>query len=501
MGPSSRAALCVGLASLLAWTGSSAQASTCADICPGTGACSFNTEKTVSPGSVLDCAGRDITIGGLGNLKVVNGGFKLIAKNVTVEGTHAASGIITAVEGAGGSPGSIELLLSGWLFLQGKLRANGTTNGGTIRVQAVGDITIPDVGTDGIEALGTALDADGGDIVVRTNGTLIVEDPILADGGGGESAGGNIVLRAGGNITTSTDGHISAYGRQGGGGDIAITAAGTVLLQEHVKAEGVADASDGGTVSIRADGSLAVANDISVNGAVNVSGGSASGGSVELSAGCGGISIASYVYATGGSASAESNGGFIDVESSGPVTVGAGGGLYAPALSTLGTGGAIDISSGGLVTIGNTAVIDARGGSSPPAAGGRIGLRACTVNVASGAVMDVRGFGGGSITLGASKLPPSSGAQPLVVSPGAAVRAAAGGGAPGTIRVTPLRRKDGVCSNGPACQLNSDCTIGCQTGSCLAANPDVAGVTSQFDIAPLLISEEKLPSCAAVCAP
>lgn len=477
----------------------SAHATTCGEICPGTGACSFNDLRAVTAGSVLDCSGRDITIEGLGNLKVVDGSLTLIARNLTVDGTTAASGTITAVEGPLGIPGTLNLQLTGWLNLAGKLRANGTKRGGIIKLYAQGNITLTDIGSDGIEALGTSLTAEGGQIYVNTEGSLAISDPILADGGGGaDAAGGRIDIHANGNITTDTDGHISAYGRGGGGGEISVSAKGNVVLYEHLKAEGIGSAGDGGSVFVTAGQGITVANEISVMGGVGVSNATAVAGSVELTAGCGGVALNSSIRATGGQISAGDNGGSIAIQSGGPITVSAGVTLDAHALSADGDGGAIDLAADSLITVAGTAVLNASGGSTS-GTGGAVLVRGCRLNVASGATLNATGFNGGDVRLGSTKLP-STGTSPLVVSSSAQVHAAgATAGTAGFIGVMPIRMKSGACSNNGDCQLNTDCTHGCETGTCSTATPDTAGVTTQFDVAIERADDPSLPSCSTAC--
>ena len=71
----------------------------------------------------------------------------------------------------------------------------------------------------------------------------------------------------------------------------------------------------------------------------------------------------------------------------------------------------------------------------------------------------------------------------------------------GRIAVAPLVAQKGECSNNSTldCQTDQDCVVGCQTGDCLYANPDLQGVVTQFDVAPVTYSDRSLGECQATC--
>lgn len=292
----------------------------CADLCLTATNCTIAATFDIVPGSTIDCSGRELTLTTFGVLRVTGGSFTLRAAKLTVNGS---GGTITAIQDATGNPGAVTVDVAGDFALSGKIRANGDKGGGRVAVMVGGNMTIPESGTDGIEALGLSTAGGGGRIDVDVTGSLTVYDPILADSGAsGLIAGGQIRLRAGGDILTDLDGHISAFGRSAGGGEIEVVAGGDVVLREHLKAEGLGSVADGGQVEVTAGDYLNVAADISVMGGVNVGGGSANGGTVDLLSGCGGTQIGASINATGGQLGDDDlDSGRVEIDSRGSTTI------------------------------------------------------------------------------------------------------------------------------------------------------------------------------------
>lgn len=479
-------------------------ASTCLEICPGTGACTINALKNIEPGAELDCSGRDITLTGNGALKVTDGQFSLLANNLTVDGP---GGTIYAVEGTAHEPGEIDIDLTGNLWLAGKIRANGNSGGGSITVDADGNITIPDSGDDGVEAGGTASGASGGTIELSAGGTMTISDPIHAEGAdaGQESAGGTVDLDAKGDITINADGHIAVPGHLAGGGTITITSEdGSIVLNEHADADGNGSVGDGGRISLSAGNGIQIVQGFYVRarGGVNANGGEAQGGAIDIEAGCGGVSINSPFMTTGGLLGSGYDAGRITVSSLGNISLASGVTLDAHALGSGGSGGAITLRAGDLVSIPGSATLDARGSSTAGGEGGRVTLSGCRVSVASGAILDVTGDKGGTIALGATLPPPATGTQPLVASSAASYRATGSSAASnGRITLAPLTLRAGECTNDGTrtCLLDTDCTVGCQTGDCLYANPDTDGQNTGFTVTPERIGNQSLGQCFDSC--
>lgn len=454
---------------------------TCEDICPGTGDCWIASLELVEPASVIDCSGRDIVLGNDGTLKVIDGGFTLLADDLTVYGPTAWIG---AVEGTDElATRSIAIELTGQLSLSGKIRANGDHGGGRIEIVAAGNIDIAENGTDGIEAGGLAPGASGGSIELESGGDIFIRDPIHAEGSGaGDNGGGSISIVAAGNIECVLDGHVSAPGRSYGGGSVELIAGGDIVIDEHIDVTGHGDTAAGGSIRLEAAGSVSTYLPISAPGGIGASGGDAAGGTFHIEAGCGGVVIGADVDLTSGTAgAAEGDGGSFVVDSSGPVAIGD---VTIDAHSRqAGGGGAIVVRSGRTLTVASGARLDTRGSNdSTEGTGADIELHGCNVAVQPSAVLDASGAAGGNVVIVADGVLPQ-GSAPVFVSAAASILASAtNADAAGTVMLEAYSDHEGECSNDAnlLCWVDTDCTVGCQTGTCLDSNPDTDGVTSQF---------------------
>ncbi len=492
------------VATWLAASVSPASATTCTDVCgSSSGNCSIGSLKTVEDGSVLDCHGRNVTITGFGKLRVTDGDLTLLANDLTI--LQGSNGIILAEEGSEGAIGEINIQLTGNLALNGKIRANGNHGGGTISIKADGNISIPDDGDDGIEADGTDSGASGGEVSLEADGTTTISDPIHVEGATyGANSGGTIEIRSGGTITTGTTGHLSAGGRDLGGGSIRLSSTGgDVILGEHLVADGRSATGKGGEIEVTAAGKVQVSQYIEARGGVNAGGGTGAGGQVTLEAGCGGVVMDPNgdITVTGGELTSGQRGGSFEIDSVGPVTMAAGVTIDTHGRAPGADAGSVQISTRSTLTA-DAILIDAEGSSASGGhgRGGKVDLTACRAEVKASAVIDARGYSGGSITIYAQNSPAATGTEPLLVHTGASLRAV--GTATARNGSTVLRAhslKQGICSNNNAvaCWLDTDCTAGCQTGDCLYANPDTEGLATQFD---LVADRAELPGTGASCA-
>lgn len=476
-------------------------ATTCTDVCPGTGSCTIGSARVVDADSVLDCSGRDITIGNAGSLKVIGGDLALLADDLLLNGSGS---LIHAVEGPDDRVGTIDIQLTGSLGLRGKIRANGDHGGGSIQITTAGNIVVYENGTDGIEADGISPNADGGDVTLDAGGMIQVFDPVHAEGNtSGESGGGTIDIHAVGNITVAYDGHLSASGKTAGGGRVVLESeTGDVTISEHIDVDGKGPTGDGGLIEITAHDTIAVGEQLYARGGINAGGGTASGGNVLLESGCGGISINASIFVTGGQLGTGEDGGSIEADSAGSITVANGVVLDTHALASGGDGGSVSLTARDLVTLTSGSTIDSRGSATAPGRGGDVALRGCRLNVQSSATVDTTAYRGGTVSASATMAPPTTGTQPLIIS-GSAVLKAAGGSSSeaGRIAVAPLTTQKGQCDNNSAlpCVVDLDCVVGCQTGQCLYANPDLAGVVTQFDVTPVTYADRSLGECQASC--
>jgi len=452
-----------------------------------------------------------LVIGNAGLLKVIDGSFSLRAHNLTVNGPSAA---ILAVQGSQHESGAISIDLTGSLSLAGKVRANAATDsGGDISIHADGDITILESGDDGVESDGTAAGVSGGSIHLDAGGYVLIQDPVHAAGAdsGADAAGGLVEIRAGGDIVANSDGHIAAPGRSGGGGTVELVAGGSIVLDEHIDVSGRGNDADAGDIQLEAAGGISMSLPSTAHGGVGAGGGAAAGGSISLEAGCGGGSVqggavlvgASMDLTSGETGGGGAAGGTFRVEASGPVTIGDGVLIDSHPLSGAGSGGAISIRSAAAVTISSGARLDTRGGAAvPTGAGANITLDGCTVQVQPSATLNTSGMSGGGISLIAQKLAPESGTQPLFVSSTASLVVNGTTAARnGSISLATFSDGPGECTNEPTkeCWANEDCTVGCQQGNCVGANPNTEGTTTQFSVAVTRGHVNGSGSCASAC--
>lgn len=484
-----------------------AYATACEDtnFCGSNNPCTINNTRTIDPGSLVDCSGRDVTIGLQGVLSVTNGWFTLKANNLTISGNFNKAGKIRAVPGQG-AIGGIAIELTGDLLAYGSFHANSDDGGGWITVDADGDIKFLDSVATGIKANGTSSDADGGEIELNSGGDVIIERPLLAEGSGsGQTSGGSIVIQSDGDIDTALGGRMDATGHKYEGGWVELIAEGDVTIGAAVDVFGKGNDGDGGELVVTAGGAITVSDDISVRGGQYANGGESEGGSVLLEAGCGGVNLNADIDTSGGEAGSGNSGGALIIDSIGDVTISGSVTITTASRNDGGDGGDVALRSEGKLTLGSNVLIDASGddAGNEEGSGASVELAGCEVDLASGATIDVTGYHGGTITFSAWELPPPTGAQPLVISEFSDLRVTNGGdGEDGEIELAVIQTKLGECSSDPGreCTIDTDCTVGCETGDCLYANPDTEGVWAQFVGAdPAYVSETSLPSCMSTC--
>jgi hypothetical protein len=264
---------------------------TCAHLCPNLPqSCVVASTVTVVPGSIIDCGTRDVQVTG-GDLVVHDGRFELRAGTVAVSSGH---GIVADCPQATARQG-FTLRTTGTVEIgtSGRLRANCDEGGGTMIIEAGGNVTI---GGLGVEANGTAIDAPGGSVQIWSKGTVSVvgtnshvdakatgtngtaaggaveikgasisiSETVTVSGVGHPSSGG-IVLRASGDI--AVDGELQATGtNNGNGGDVTIESShGAVTWSKQINVRGVGSASTGGTLHVSAE-RIDGQNDVTASG-------------------------------------------------------------------------------------------------------------------------------------------------------------------------------------------------------------------------------------------
>jgi hypothetical protein len=259
--------------------------------------------------------GGEVVIRADGNITVTSA---IEARNTSTSGYYEGGGIV--LDGKD-------------VTIQASLSATGTNKpGGRIHVDASGNLTVNTGGT--IDASGAQSDADGGEIKLEANGTLVTSRPIKAQGAGATSYGGAISIVG---SAVDVDNDVKANGGKSGGSIEVESRGGALRIANAASAPITLDvtrssnnAGDGGDLSVRSRGgdvSLTSYADLNASGA-----GSGSAGSIEV-AGVGITAATSSSIRADSSASGE--GGDVIIRARGPLTL----------------SGAVTATNGGYVTI------------------------------------------------------------------------------------------------------------------------------------------------------
>ncbi len=504
------ALVAISLLALLTLDAHIANAATvaCTTICTGTsGACNVSGTITITPGSTIDCTGRQVYVNNLATIKVEDGDMKLLASTLTIYST----GVMRASQVAGGGTLAVEIETTGAIAIYGSIQADAAAGGGSITIDAGGNVTIVDDGTQGIEANGTASGASGGAIAIRSVGSVSISNPVRAESAAaGEVVGGRITIDATTDVNiTTTSGKVFVNGHKMDGGTIDINAGDDIAITTSAKLEanGRGAGGNGGGVYLTAQDYIDVASTISTRGGVGVSGSMSSGGSLEIESGCGGVRIAANLDLRGGELGGGIDGGSLVVDTLGGITVESGILIDAKGAGNGGPGGDVLLNSGGLVDLKANSVIDVRGDTSDPngdGRGGKIEITGCEIDAEAGAKLDAQGFDGGTITLDAvSPATPQVTTLHLagtsVIDTNSSVSSV-----DGMIRATVVNESlTGYCATNPSvpCTLDANCTVGCTPGDCAGLNPDTDNVLTQFKATPDLMVEKNLARCANECTP
>ena len=480
-------------------------------LCPNTSPATLCVVSTADPqvvdGDVIDCTGFDVEVGSQ-KIRVNDGSLKLIADSVHV----LSSGKIEAKHVSGGVLLGVAIETTGDVQIEGIILATGNDGGGTVTIDAGGDIDIDDAGGNpGIDVCATAADQSGGRIELNSDGTISIDDPLLAhttNGPGSEAVGGRIeataavdVLIGGSGTDLRVEGHKDDSGtiRLTAGGDIDI-ASGTTLNAEGRNSEG-----HGGEIELTAGDQVTVSGSLIARGGANAGGDLAMGGSVYIDGGCGGVILNSDVDVRAGQAGGGDAGGSLVIGTDGDLTIASGVKIESFAVGDGGSGGDIQFDAGGKITIGSNAEIDAHGDTSGGEEGlsGSVDLRGCELDVGAGAKVIATGFDGGYVMLAASNDTENYTSMFLHATSEFDTTGDANG-YDGDIEVL-VTKEDvaGSCSTDPtiSCTLDVDCTVGCDPGTCDGLNPDTDEVLTQFVTTPDMDEQPNLSGCAVGCGP
>ncbi len=473
--------------------------------------CTVSGTVNITPGSEVDCTGRNVVVPSSAKIKVSDGFFKLIAASLDVQGSGSSQGVIEAVDGTGADPiGGFEIVTTGTATIGGSLQANSADGGGQITVDAVGNISIPNNGNNGVETNGTGPGGGGGRIALTSDGSILIEDPIQANSAGsGEAVGGQIDIDAGTSVTIQLSGcSVTAEGHQTDAGEIRINAGTDITIAAAVvlTADGNGEGGNGGGIYLTAGNKISLSAATSARGGKGAAGAESVGGTLQIESGCGGVDILGNLDLRGGEFGGGMDAGSLVVETRGNLTLGASKTIDTHAEGNGGSGGDVNLVAGRKILMGANSKIDARGNTSDPNAdglGASVVLRGCELEALGGATIDATGLTGGLIVLDAAS---PEGPQVTSMHLASTSRFDASGVDPesdGTIRVAVgLESLTGTCStNGNPCTLDASCTTGCTPGSCDGLNPDTDGVLTQFLSTPSLREDHNLTGCDDSCVP
>ncbi len=517
---SSRATILVVVATLLNafWPQASAAGTLACGptLCPSSTppACTVTGTKDIPPGSDIDCTGRDVVVQSGAKIKVSDGFFKLIAATLDVQGSYATSqGVIEAVDTvAAGDIGGFEIETTGTVgtvTIGGSLQANSAGGGGTITVDAVGNISIPDNGNNGVEANGTGGGgAAGGRIVLSSDSSITIQDPIQANSASA-AVGGQIDIDAGTSVTIQFSGcSVTAEGNQADAGEIRINAGTDLTIAAVVvlTADGHGEGGNGGSISLTAQNKVSLSAPTSARGGKGMAGAEAYGGTLLIESGCGGVDILGNLDLRAGESGGGLDVGSLMVETLGDLTIGTGILIDTHAVGYGGNGGSVELVSGKKLLMNSNSKIDARGhiNSNGEGVGGGVTIHGCKLETAAGATVDASGKEGGQIVLQAAEDDAPANVTSMKVNKTSVFDSRGSTSAQdGTIWVAVGRESlSGLCAtSGLPCTLDADCTTGCTPQNCDGVNPDTGDVLTQFKSTPDISEDRNLAGCVTECTP
>lgn len=396
---------CLGLTS--AWPAAAdIVATTAADVCsPAADPCNVTQRVEITANATLDFGLRTLALSGAGELDFLNRSATVLAGPIVLGGNgvsgasngNGANISIKARRGCSGAPqrpclsaracalgacsasfkcardvtvscaSNADCALGTCSVGTGALDVNAVVDGkavspGYISLESAGDLTVNSV----IDTSGTAIDSDGGSVVLDAGvGSVIVKAAVKA-GGGGNGSGGSVDLTAGTDVVTSA--LIDTTGGDSDGGAVSGSAGRDLLVSFNINASAVSGGGYGGDIDLMADRDLSISGTSSVTTSLFALGhktdvlpiSSGDGGSISLYAGRN-LSVARYGYAISRGASPEGYGGDIDISADGALVLA--GTVRSNADGNQGDGGSVSLSGGASFTTTDTAVVEVDGGN------------------------------------------------------------------------------------------------------------------------------------------
>lgn len=356
------------------------------------------TTNAVTTSDAITLTGAGITTGTLatfGDRVTLTATSGITAGNIFTDGggatlTTANGNILTNTISGNGYGGSIFVTANNGTVTTGTLNASTIltgANGGEVRVDAAGTVTIGDT---------TSTSAgNGGNITVNSANGAIDASNSRFNSSSLNGNGGAITLTAAGNITTGQDFFLEgvdfavdsrAIASNGNGGPITFTSR-----------TGSIDTRAGTLISTAANGNggpitLTAAGNVFTGTIASGSNGAGTGGAITLTSSAGSIDTTVGVAPLAGgillSGSTAGTGGAITLRAAGAIATNA-----LASLSLSGTGGAINLAAGSNIRVG-----DGRFGSQAAGRGGALTANAPgTIDLSAGSLFDP---GGADIVIG-----------------------------------------------------------------------------------------------------
>jgi cysteine-rich repeat protein len=251
------------------------------DLCPaGADPCVVNTTITLTPGSVIDLAGRALQLGTAARVTIGAGQVQILAGSVSL----LAGARLTGATGV--APSTLEIDSTGSITLQaiGSTRSridvsNSVNGGGAITLNAGGAITA----AGDIVADGTGTEASGGTIMLTSSAGGVFVSGSLSSSGGSDAGGGLIsVFAQGQGAKIDVAQPVDLSGGEFDGGELDLVASGDVIVRQDINVSGGGLSGSGGTVFISAGGTATLLGNIDGTAAGSSSEGGGDGADVEI---------------------------------------------------------------------------------------------------------------------------------------------------------------------------------------------------------------------------
>jgi cysteine-rich repeat protein len=360
----------------------------CAPVSSTVGLCSSVQANTcfidikqcpVVAGSTLDFGTQDVVLRQGSTLDVGAGAMTILARSLTLQPG-------TALLGHGGSisvrtENNIGVLRPSQ-GTSARVDVSAPVATGT-RIELISENgTIEIAGA--LDARGTNTDASGGSIGVSALGVLVSGD--VRTTGGVLGSGGEVKIDAkAGNLTVSG----TIIGLGGSGGPVELTADGTIEMTGIIDIRATTPGNDGGTLTV-----VTMSGPITLGGKISMQGnqgttldGGANGGDLHVFSGAG-LTISGMIDITGAPPDGEGGEAFL-MSALGTVQTGM---LLAQGRGTESDGGNVEFDSHGPLTLGQ---IDLYGGGNLPDLGGTLQATAwCNLTVPGAVTINAQGQNG-----------------------------------------------------------------------------------------------------------